>query len=233
MSNDSLPQGSHPGNGGSLWEHVAKAAPATEVPPAGPQLAVCQALIDLGTHTEDVKDKDGVTKQKDFHKTYLAFELTGCKIGGTTRNHVVGREFNISFTSNSALRKFIESWRGRNFAEGERFDIRKLLGQPCTLTIKHKPGKSRTFADIDGISLPMRGADGKPMQVPPPTRELLLYEIGSGPLPDLDWLPWSFGEPVKNIIQRSQEWKRQAGQPPLAAPSGGEVANGPDADPPF
>src|SRR5262245_33714792 len=167
----SLPQANPPRNTSNLWVLEAKAAPANEVPPAGPQLAVCVALIDLGTHTEEVKDKDGAVKQKDFHKIYVAFELTACTVTGTSRSHVLGKAFNHTFASNSALRKFIESWRGKKFTDGERFDVRKLLGQTCMLTIKNTAGKDRTFADIDGVSLPMRGPDGKPLQPPPPTRD--------------------------------------------------------------
>jgi hypothetical protein len=55
----------------AFWVQEAKSAPTTEVPPAGPALAVCVALLDLGTHTEEVKDKSGVVKNKDFHKVYL------------------------------------------------------------------------------------------------------------------------------------------------------------------
>jgi hypothetical protein len=158
---------------------------------------------------------------------YLAFELTACKITDTDRNHVLGKAFNVSFASNSALRKFVESWHGRRFADGEAFDIRKLLGQPCMLTVKHTPGKDRVFADIDGISMPMRGPDGKPLQPPPPTREPFLYQIGAGSLPDLSWLPWSFGEPVVDIIKRSPEWKQ------ATTVTDGTAANGVTAAPPY
>src|SRR5579859_1912968 len=126
----------------------AKAGGGTEVPPAGNHPAVLVALIDLGTQRTEYNNQ--VSWQR---KVYLVWELTTEQVAGTTNNHVIGRDYTLTFSSKSLLRGLIEKWRGRGFAENEEFDLSKLLGQKCLLTVIHKTsGNDRLYAKIECIS---------------------------------------------------------------------------------
>lgn len=60
------------------------------------------------------------------------------------------------------LRKDLESWRGKGFTEDEakEFDITKLLGIPCMLSIIHKVSKSNSeYATISTISTIPKGME--------------------------------------------------------------------------
>lgn len=203
----------------SIWDQEATTPASADVPPAGPHHAHCVAMIDMGSHEEEVKDektdangqKTTTSKMKTFRKLFLAFELAPLGDGSKVPI-VIGRPFNLGFTTKSALRLFLESWRGKKYNEGEKAKLDKLLGMACLVTIKHTTSGERTFAKIDGVSMPMRGTDGKPVALPKPTHQPIAYEIAPGPLPELGWLPWSFGEKVADVIQRSPEWKSMHGQ---------------------
>src|SRR5262245_42141417 len=61
------------------WITTAKAPGGSyEVPPAGAHLGWGIALIDLGTHEEELKDRDGVARTKEFRKLAIVLELPGC-----------------------------------------------------------------------------------------------------------------------------------------------------------
>jgi hypothetical protein len=197
------------------WKQTANNGTKTEIPPAGSHPAVCVALIDLGTHTDTVKDDKGVEKQKDFRRILIVWELTAEKIAGLKdENHVIARDFNVSFSSKSKLRPMVEKWRGKVLAEGEDFDLAKLLGQSCLLTVTHgKSARGNDFAKFDGASPVPKG-----MAVPKPQRKPLLWDVAEAELPDLSWVPFLYGDPVRDVINRSHERK---GLRPAAADAHG------------
>jgi len=53
----------------------------------------------------------------------------------------------------SALRKDLESWRGKKFTRDEEmgFDIERLIGVNCLLNITHNEVGDRTYANIVSI----------------------------------------------------------------------------------
>ena len=57
---------------------------------------------------------------------------------------LLSREFTLSMNSKSALRKFLDTWRGVPFTESESrsFDVTKLIGVPCMLSVCLKTSKS-------------------------------------------------------------------------------------------
>lgn len=180
-------------------------AGTTEIPPAGSSPAVLVAIIDLGTHTEAGFQGKA---SREVHKIYLVWELTAEKKSASTQNHVIARDFNASFNEKANLRIWIEKWFAKPIPEGQEFDLTKLLGKKCLLTISHKEAaqSGRTFAKLEGISPVPKG-----LPVPDPQNDLISWEIGTGdPIPDQDWLPFIYGEPVADVIKRSHEWVDKA-----------------------
>src|SRR5262249_53352279 len=108
-----------------------------DAPPAGSIPGVLVALIDLGTHTEEY---DGASKET--HKVYLAWELTGEAKPGGGGNFFIGRDYTYSFAESANLRKVVQAWRGKDFAQDEEFDLAMLLGKPCLLSLLHKQSQS-------------------------------------------------------------------------------------------
>src|SRR5262249_8900179 len=207
----SIPPNGPSSNGFGHYEVQPAAAPQ-EAPPAGPCLATCVAVVDLGSHVTEGKDDKGIARARNYRRVYFGFELARqSEVSGTP--FYLGRGFNISFAPSAALRKFLGSWRGHDIRDKEIIHFPELLGRACTLTVKHRQGQSRRFAGIDGIALPMTSPDGKPLPLPPLIRQPFLYEIGAGPLPDLSWIPWIYFEPagksvpLVEVIQASPEWK--------------------------
>ena len=103
----------------------------------------------------------------------------------------------------STLRRDLESWRGVGFTEQEaaKFDITKLMGVPCMISIIHRPGKndpSKTYVEISTISKMPKGLQC-PEQINP--SRVLSFENWNQELYD------SLSDFLKNKIASSEEFK--------------------------
>ena len=122
-----------------------------EPAPPGLHQAVCVDVVDLGI----VPGKYGPKA-----KLRLIWQLK-------TRNKK-GERFQVRATytqslgESSNLRKDLESWRGRSFTqeELENFDVEKLLGINCQLSLKQEKSKStgRLYAKVTAVLEPLKGA---------------------------------------------------------------------------
>ena len=122
-----------------------------ENPPAGEHIARCFQLVDMGTQPHTF---DGiVTLRRDVK---IVFELPLCPMTGKYNPESKGRPFAVSKTfkqslhTASALRPFLESWRGKKFTREEiaAYDPRKLVGAPCKLTLI----ENGEYVNIDHIA---------------------------------------------------------------------------------
>lgn len=188
------------------------------IPPEGNHVAVLVAMVDLGTHNKEFKDKDsGEVSYKDYRQIFLAWELTD-EVDPTSKgkNFVMGREYSLALGLKAALRGVVEVWKGRKLEEGEDCpDLEKMVGMKCMLTVQHgKSAAGKDYANIKAVT-PVH----KSLTVKPPLNTPYLYEIEKGKFNPPPWLPaWSFGEQLKDIIARSQEVKG-AQRGPAAATS--------------
>ena len=124
---------------------AAKSGVDFELAPAGNHVAICNAVVDLGLQPGSGMYPD------PKHQVYLRFELpteqttyakNGEEISGPM---VIGRTFTASMSKKANLRKFIESWFGKNFPDDDtaaNFEHEKLLGHKCLLNITHNESKS-------------------------------------------------------------------------------------------
>lgn len=63
----------------------------------------------------------------------------------------VNRRFTASLAEASALRPFLETWRGRAFTPDElkQFDLESLLNAPAFIQVSHNTTGTRTYANVD------------------------------------------------------------------------------------
>src|ERR1700748_2182758 len=124
--------------GGTTFEPIA----------AGTYVARCYSMIHIGTIMETYEGK-----QKLLNKVRISFELpTEKKVFQEEKGEQpfsISRDFTLSLHEKAALRKAVEGWRGKSFTEEEckKFDITKLIGVPCMVSIIHKTSKEgKTYA---------------------------------------------------------------------------------------
>ena len=130
----------------------------------GTHMAVCTTVVNLGLQDS------GKWGPKPKH--YIAFEVPGERVEWEKDGEkhegpaIIGSTYTSSLSPKAYLRQHLESWRGRAFTEQELegFDLFKLLGKPCMLSVVHNEGNGKTYANIASIM-------GIPAGTTPPNQE--------------------------------------------------------------
>lgn len=184
---------------------------------SGTHLARCVRVIDLGTQHSDFYEKDQ-------HKVMLTFELPNELIEdkeGKQMPMLTSKEYTISLNEKSTLYSHLVSWRGKKFTDEElkAFDVSKVVGAPCMLSITHSENKGKTYANISGIMAVIKG-----QQHPDQVHPSIVYVIEDGLGGSYNELP----EWVQTKIQKAKELS--VAQEPAPAENYSQVA---DQDLPF
>jgi hypothetical protein len=168
----------------------------------GTYVARCYSMIEIGTiETEYLGEK------KKRHEVMLTWELpTEQEVFHEEKGEepfVVSKTYGLSMHEKSTLRRDLESWRGAGFTEQEaaKFDITKLLGVPCMISIIHRPGKvdpSKTYVELASISKMPKGLQC-PEQINP--SRILSFENWNAELYS------SLSDYLKEKIAASDEYK--------------------------
>lgn len=199
--------------------------------PAGSHIARCFRVVDLGTHDENWQGNVNSNR-----KILIQFELPNEKhVFHEDRGEepfTVQREFTASLGKKANLRAFLEGWRGRPFSDDElkRFDISKLAGQPCMVSVIHKESNGKTFANIHTVSTLPKG-----LQCPPAINSVVTFSLEEGEFDEavLAGMP----EWIRNKIGESKEYKAISNDAPTGSPNsqgGGSYSDGlDDSDIPF
>jgi hypothetical protein len=179
-----------------------KDAESYEMPSAGSHQAVCVAVVDLGTQERTFEGLTSVSRQ-----IFLAYEILGeTKEDGSP--FVVGRDYTFSLNEKAWLRHAVKALRGgKDVSADEEIDLKSLLLRPCIVALEHKQtAGGKDYAKLSGVQPPMKGAKAGGNTVGP-----VYWEIDSGePFPEDDWLPYSYGKPLLEVVGQSHEWRRQA-----------------------
>jgi hypothetical protein len=126
-----------------------------EPAPPGLHQAVCVDVVDLGL-------VDGKFGPKSKVKLIWQIEMKN-KEGERFQARAT---YTQSLFDGSNLRRDLEAWRGRTFTQEELngFDVEKLIGVNCQLSLKHNVSKStgRTYAQVTVVLPPVKGANLKP-----------------------------------------------------------------------
>lgn len=149
-----------------------------ELTPAGTHLAICYMVADLGYQETSYGVKP---------KIVIGWELPA-EVMTDGRPFAASQIYTLSLSEKANLRKDLEAWRGRPFTEAELdgFDVKNVLGKPCTLTIVHNKNGDKTYANIASVAGVMKG-----MQVPERVNDLLYFNMD---------------EPDRAALQRLPKW---------------------------
>lgn len=171
--------------------------------PAGTHIGRCIGCISLGT-----QNPNNPTFHPSF-KVMLIFELPNERVKAgdiTSQAMTISREFSCSLGTKSNLRPLLESWRGRPFTNEELsgFQVEKVIGHPCMITIIHKPklNGQGIYANVSSVTALPKG-----MQAPPQVNESTHYEIEMKRNEVFAKLP----EWIRKKIDACEEW--QSGGP--------------------
>ncbi len=112
-------------------------------PPAGNHVARCIKIIDIGTHHGEYQGVPNVRNQ-----VIVQWELPNetMDFDGKVMPLVISKFYTNSLSEKANLRKDLESWRARTFTAEElaKFDLMKILGAPCMLSVVIKEdGKAK------------------------------------------------------------------------------------------
>jgi len=163
--------------------------------PEGPHPAVCDMFVDLGLQEGSAKFGGKIQHKVYFRWQIPSLRLSYEKDGQTFEGPMtIGAKYTLSLHEKSALRKLLQTWRGRAFTPEElkKFDVTTVVGAPCMLSVSHAPKDGGgVYANID--SAVRLHADTK---VPVMEGEPLIYDADN---PDtFDKLrPW-LQELIKN-----------------------------------
>ena len=108
--------------------------------PSGTHLARCYKMIHFGT-IEDTYNGESRWVEKVLIEWELPNELRVFDQAKGPQPVSISKEFALSMHPKSTLRAFLTSWRGKGFTEEEAtaFDVTKLVGAACQLSIVHEP----------------------------------------------------------------------------------------------
>jgi hypothetical protein len=127
---------------------IAKESGGSFTPaPTGLHQAICCDVVDLG----EIKTSwEG--KERTSHKVRLVFEIDEEMPDGG--RFTVNRRYTLSLGERAALRKDLDSWRGRAFnaEELKGFDLEKLIGVNCMVNVNHEVREGSTWANITAIT---------------------------------------------------------------------------------
>ena len=125
-----------------------------KVPPVEPgvYMAVCVGFIDLG---EQYSEKFKSYSSKGMYVWELPGETV--EIDGEQKPRQLSKEFTISGSNKSHLRKFIESWNGKSYGDEEfmDFDLFDQVGKPCQLNVVLN--ETKEYANVDNLMPIPRG----------------------------------------------------------------------------
>lgn len=142
-------------------------------PPEGTHLAICFRIVDLG-----IQPDSGFGEK---HKLCVSWELPNEMMktqDGKTLPMGVSKTYTFSLNPKATLCQDLVRWRGRDFTAEERkgFELRKILGKPCQLSIIHSTGNDgKVRGRIDGVFAAPKG-----MPVPKPVNPLVEYSLEQG-----------------------------------------------------
>jgi hypothetical protein len=119
----------------------------------------------------------------------------------------IGSKFTLSLHEKAALRKILQSWRGRAFTPDElkKFDVTTILGKPCLITVTHSP------KDGGGVYANVGAVAKLPPGIPAPTLESEPFIYDADNLDSFDKLrPW-----LQDLIkaQKQEDEPEPRGEP--------------------
>jgi len=124
--------------------------------PQGTHLAICNMVVDLGKQRKEWQGQERVRPE-----IFIRWELPNERLEWTDKDGhpkegpmVIGQTYTLALNDRANLRRDLEAWRGRAFTPDELkgFDVAKLLGKPCMVTVTHNEKQGRIYANVSGVA---------------------------------------------------------------------------------
>ena len=150
----------------------------------GQYVGRCVWVIDIGTHEGEMFGPK--------HQVVLGWELPEERRqygDGPEEPVVITKYYTLSLNEKANLRRDLQQWRGKSFDSEELagFDLEKLIGVPCLITITHEAKRNgEKRAAVSGLSKVPGGVTVPPQQTKVKT--------------------FSFGDPALNVLELMPEW---------------------------
>ena len=131
---------------------IASEGTASTIPthPEGQFASSCIDVIDMGMVEMNWQGQTR-TKHRIVIRFFCGEDFVDAE--GQIQPLWVDKWFTLSLHENSALRPFLENWRGKKFTPDELkgFDVEKLVGVSAYLQISHNATPTKTYANIDTL----------------------------------------------------------------------------------
>jgi len=173
-------------------------------------LARCYRVIDLGT-----QESTYLGNAKRQHKAMIQWEVHGEDEHGnpitTDRNEPmsISKTYTVSLGENSALKRDLVSWRGKDFTDDELkgFALKNIIGVWCMISVVQTTrDNGKTYTNIAAV-MPVP-ANIKKAGLPEPHNEAQLFSISN---PDMELFE-SFSKFLQEKIAASPEWQARQKQ---------------------
>jgi hypothetical protein len=116
--------------------------------PEGVHVAICYSVIDLGMQFSEQFGNNS-------RKVLITFEIPDETITVDDKEmpRAISKEYTLSLSEKSNLRKDLQAWRGKAFTEQELdgFDLANLIGKGCQIQVIHKDTGNKIYANISAI----------------------------------------------------------------------------------
>ncbi len=122
--------------------------------PAGTHQAVCVDVIDKGI--VDMPGYNGGPPKKK-HMVSIAWQINELRDDG--KRFVIYRRYTLSLNEKAALRKDLESWRGKKFTRDEEmgFDVESVIGANGLINVQHNTTGDKTYANVVSVMPLVKG----------------------------------------------------------------------------
>jgi hypothetical protein len=184
-------------------------------------------VVDLGD--QETNYQGAITVK---HQCFIRWELPHERLDwqdkdGSTKSGPmsIGKTYTVSLSEKANLRKDLESWRGKVFTPEELkgFDLFKLLGVGCQVTVVHVDKEGKTYANVKGLA-------GWPKGMPKPgITEVGLMQYSPDEPKQYDMLPQWVKDKLAKRVKPAEGPAEQPGDPGPAHDNGGD----PDDEIPF
>ena len=140
-------------------EVIAKESSGGNIPPH-PEGQFAVKCIDLIDHGMVKTTWQG--KERERHRIVLRYWGGQKAADGTPL--WIDKWFTLSLSEKSALRPFLQAWRGQAFTPEELagFNVAKLVGVKALIQVSHNRTPERTYANIDSIMRLPPNIEGPP-----------------------------------------------------------------------
>lgn len=149
--------------------------------PPGTYPAVCDMVVMLGRQETTYGVKQQVYLRWEVPAERVEYEKDGVK---HNRPMAIGATLTASLNEKATLGQWIQNWRGVPFTKEELkgFDLFRLLGAPCLISVTHNTSGGKTYANVASVARLVKGMEA-------PKAEMPLLRYSADETGDYDQLP--------------------------------------------